>query len=127
MSPSSPSKARSASIRDSEVVVVTLNYRTPGLTRRCLAALAKERDRLPRLRAVVVDGGSGDGSAEELAEVLGQPDYADWVEFLALPINGGYGWANNQAILSLARTPNPPEFVHILNPDTEVRKGRSNS
>jgi len=123
MSLSPPSKARSASIRDSEVVVVTLNYRTPGLTRRCLAALAKERDRLPLLRAVMVDGGSGDGSAEELAKLLGHRDYADWVEFMALRINGGYGWANNQAILSLARTPNPPEFVHILNPDTEVRKG----
>src|SRR4029079_2075608 len=118
MSPSPPSKARSASIRDSEVVVVTLNYRTPGLTRRCLAALAKERDRLPRLRAVVVDGGSGDGSAEELAEVLGQPDYADWVEFLALPINGGYGWGHKPATLSLATSTKTPEVVHQLHPDS---------
>jgi len=118
-----PLTARAASIRDSNVAVVTVNYRTPELTKRCIAALAKERAALPRLRAVVVDGGSADGSAGELADALAQPSYADWVEFLPLPINGGFGWANNQAMLTLARGPNPPEFVHILNPDTEVREG----
>lgn len=123
MSPSPPSTARAASIRDSNVAVVTVNYRTPGLTKRCIAALAKERKRLPWLRAVVVDGGSGDGSAAELAEALAHPDYAGWVEFLPLPINGGFGWANNQAMLSLARQEKPPEFIHLLNPDTEVMPG----
>src|SRR5438270_6077357 len=105
------------------VAVVTVNYRTPELTRRCITAIAKEREKLPSLRAVVVDGGSGDGSAAQLGEALAHPDYADWVEFLPLPIKGGFGWANNQAILTLARQENPPEFVHVLNPDTEVRPG----
>jgi len=37
-----------------------------------------------------------------------------------LPINGGFGWANNQAILTeLART-DPPEFILLLNPDAFV-------
>jgi N-acetylglucosaminyl-diphospho-decaprenol L-rhamnosyltransferase len=116
-------KPRAASIRDSNIAVVTVNYRTPELTKRSIAALAKERERLPGLRAVVVDGGSGDGSAEELAEVLGHPDYAGWVEFLPLPINGGFGWANNQAMLTLARKKQQPEYVHLLNPDTEVMPG----
>ncbi len=105
------------------VAVVIVNYRTPDLTRRCIAAVAKEREKLPLLRAVVVDGGSGDDSAAVLAEALAHPDYADWVEFLPLPINGGFGWANNQAILTLARQENPPEFIHVLNPDTEVMPG----
>jgi hypothetical protein len=110
-------------VRDSNVAVVTVNYRTPELTKRCIAALGRERDRLPRLRAVVVDGGSEDGSAAELAQALARPDYAGWVEFLPLPINGGFGWANNQAMLGLARGPNPPDFVHILNPDAEIGAG----
>jgi GT2 family glycosyltransferase len=108
---------------EAEVAVVTVNYRTPELTKRCIAAVAKEREKLPLLRAVIVDGGSGDGSAAELAEALAHPDYADWVEFLPLPINGGFGWANNQAILTLARQSQSPEFVHVLNPDTEVMAG----
>src|SRR5437588_6905794 len=116
--------ARTATrLEEAAVAVVNVNYRTPELTRRCIAALSKERARLPRLRAVVVDGGSGDGSAAELAEALAHPDYADWVEFLPLAINGGFGWANNQAMLLLARSDAPPEFIHLLNPDTEVEPG----
>ena len=120
MSRTPPSKARAASIRDSNIAVVTVNYRTPELTERCIAALAKERERLPRLRAVVVDGGSGDGSAAELGEALARPDYAGWIEFLPLPINGGFGWANNRGIQRLMRSVEPPRYIHALNPDTEV-------
>jgi hypothetical protein len=109
--------------KETNVAVVIVNYRTPELTKRCLAAVKGERRQLPKLRAVVVDGGSGDGSADALAKAVADPDYSEWVEFLPLAINGGYGWANNQAILSLAREPNPPEFIHILNPDAEVSEG----
>src|SRR5438270_2581566 len=123
MTESTLSTAGASSVRDCNVAVVTVNYRTPELTKCCIAALAKEREALPRLRAVVVDGGSGDGSAAELADALAHKAFADWVEFLPLPINGGFGWANNQAMLSLARRNEPPEFIHLLNPDTEVMPG----
>jgi hypothetical protein len=106
---------------NADVAVVIVNYRTPDLTKDCLAALRGERERLPKLRAVVVDGGSGDGSAEALAAAVAEPNYAEWVSFIPLTINGGYGWANNQAVLTLTREPNPPEFIHILNPDAQVR------
>ena len=98
MSESPSSKAQAARTSDANVAVVTVNYRTPELTKRCIAALAEERRRLPAMRVVVVDGGSADGSAEMLAQALAHSEFADWVEFLPLPINGGFGWANNQAI-----------------------------
>jgi hypothetical protein len=106
-----------------DVAVVIVNYRTPELTTRCLAALAVERKELPKLRAIVVDGGSGDASPDVLSKAVADPEYSGWVSFLPLAINGGYGWANNQAILGLAREPSPPEFIHILNPDAEVGEG----
>jgi len=107
-------------VRNSSIAVVTVNYRTPALTKRCIAAVAKERKGLPRLRAVVVDGGSADGSAAELSAALAKPAFASWVEFMPLPINGGFGWANNQAIQRLLQRAEPPEFIHLLNPDTEI-------
>jgi len=88
-----------------------------------MATLSRERVSLPSLRVVVVEGGSGDNSAEVLAEALKDPEYLDWVSLLPLEANGGYGWANNQAILTLAREPSPPDFIHVLNPDTEVGEG----
>ena len=110
-------------VAGAQVAVVIVNYRTPDLTKHCLAALGRERDRLPKLRAVIVDGGSGDESADVLENAVADPTCGGWVSFIPLAINGGYGWANNQAILTLAREQNPPEFVHILNPDAEVRDG----
>jgi len=106
-----------------DVAVVIVNYRTPDLTMRCLASLRVEKEALPLLRVVVVDGGSDDGSAAKLAEGIGRSEYREWVSVLPLAINGGFGWANNQAILKLAQAEVPPEFVHLLNPDTEVRAG----
>jgi len=114
---------RTADLDEATVAVVIVNYRTPELTKRCVAALAGERALVPKLRAIVVDGGSSDGSAAELAATLSQHDYVDWVSFLPLTVNGGFAWANNQAILTLSRDATPPDFVHLLNPDTEVRRG----
>jgi len=109
--------------QQSRIAAVIVNYRTPDLTMRCLAALLAERSTLPGLRAMVVDGGSADGSATQLAEEIAQARYREWVSFLPLELNGGFGWANNQAILELAREGRGPDFVYLLNPDAEVRHG----
>jgi N-acetylglucosaminyl-diphospho-decaprenol L-rhamnosyltransferase len=107
--------------------MIIVNYRTPELTQRCLAALRSERDLLPKLKAVVVDGGSGDDSPQRLAKTVADPAYRNWVTFLPLSVNGGFGWANNQAILSLAGQESPPEFIYLLNPDAEVQAGAVNA
>ena len=108
---------------DSDVAVVIVNYRTPELTKRCLASLSAERVLVPNLRVMVVDGASGDESAEVLAAAIARPQFAHWVSFIQLPINGGYGWANNEAICRLMMKPRPPNFIHVLNPDTEIEPG----
>jgi GT2 family glycosyltransferase len=105
---------------NAEVAVVIVNYATPELTMRAVAALAGERNALPNLKAVVVDGGSPDNSTALLTQQLDADEYRDWLTFIPLSLNGGFGWANNQAILELARRDRPPEFIHFLNPDTEV-------
>jgi GT2 family glycosyltransferase len=102
---------------------VIVNYRTPDLVEKCLAALAGERTRLPNLKAIVVDGGSGDGSAERLSDHIAAAKYLDWVSVLPLPVNGGFSWANNEAIIQLLQQDQSPEFIHVLNPDTEVERG----
>lgn len=105
------------------VAVVIVNYRTAALALGALAALAGERAALPGLRAIVVDGGSGDGSAETLAAGLDDPAFAGWARLLALPVNGGFGWANDQAMLALLQGPSPPDYIHLLNPDAEIEPG----
>jgi N-acetylglucosaminyl-diphospho-decaprenol L-rhamnosyltransferase len=112
-----------AEAMECRVAVVIVNYGTPELTMRSVAALAGERRTLPNLKAIVVDGGSLDQSAVLLGKHLEMIQYRDWVTFLPLSLNGGFGWANNQAILELARQPRAPDFIHLLNPDTQVTEG----
>jgi GT2 family glycosyltransferase len=107
----------------SDLVICIVNYRTPELTLRCLAAVAEERALLPGIKAVVADAYSGDDSAKILAAALAHPDYLGWAEFLPLPLNGGFGWANNQIMLRLLQSENPPAFFHLLNPDATIRLG----
>jgi N-acetylglucosaminyl-diphospho-decaprenol L-rhamnosyltransferase len=105
------------------IAAVIVNYRTPDLVLRCLNALASERSAFPDLQAVVTDNASGDGSAERLSFALEQPPFADWVEFLPLLLNGGFGWGNNQAIFHLLDSASPPDAIFFLNPDTIIERG----
>lgn len=119
-----PASGDDSAMRDEAgVAIVIVNFRTPDLALRSLAALAEERGRVGDLRVVMVDGGSDDGSAETLAAGLADAAFADWVEWMPLPINGGFSWANNQAILHLLQGRDPPEFIHLLNPDTIIHPG----
>jgi N-acetylglucosaminyl-diphospho-decaprenol L-rhamnosyltransferase len=105
------------------VGVVIVNYRTSDLTRDCLHSLAPEVRSLPDCRVVVVDGGSGDGSAERLIEALRENGWSDWAEVLALAENRGFAAGNNAAVKLLLKSTRPPDYVLLLNPDTVVRPG----
>jgi N-acetylglucosaminyl-diphospho-decaprenol L-rhamnosyltransferase len=106
-----------------KIAVVVVNFRTPELVLRCLSALSSEREPLPNLHVVVVDGGSMDGSVDKLTLALRDPLFSDWVSLLPLPINGGFGWANNQAILQVLLSAQPPTYIYMVNPDAEIKSG----
>lgn len=42
---------------------------------------------------------------------------------MPLDFNGGFGWANNQAMLRLLQRDSPPDYIHLINPDTVVEPG----
>lgn len=105
------------------IAVVMVNYRTPDLALQALDALAGERAANAGLRVILVDGNSGDGSAEKLSRALAGPAYRDWVTLLPLGLNGGFGWGNNQAMQRLLQSASPPDYIHLLNPDAQVEPG----
>jgi GT2 family glycosyltransferase len=105
------------------VAVVIVNYRTPDLALEAARSVAGERGALPGLRVIIVDGGSGDGSAEQLIAGVADSALSSWVRVLPLALNGGFGWANNQAMLGLIQGDDPPDYIHLLNPDAVVLPG----
>ena len=105
------------------VAVVIVNYRTADLAIACVDALAGARVAIPGLKVVVVDGGSGDGSAEQIAKAIASKGQTDWVTALPLDTNGGFAFANNRAVLHLAAKGETPETIALINPDARVRPG----
>jgi N-acetylglucosaminyl-diphospho-decaprenol L-rhamnosyltransferase len=104
------------------LLVVILNYRTPSFTAECLASLEPEVSKLGDCHVVVVDGGSGDGSAEKLGALI-QERYGGWAELLPLQHNGGFAYGNNAALRRWLYSAQPPRYYYLLNPDTCVRPG----
>ncbi|MBB6122490.1 hypothetical protein FHS92_000197 [Sphingobium subterraneum] len=103
--------------------VVMVNYRTPDESIACIRSLVAERENVPDLTVTLVDNASGDGSPDILALALSDLIADGFVTLLPLALNGGFGWANNQAILRLLATDARPDFVMVLNPDCIIEPG----
>ncbi len=105
------------------LLVVILNYRTPGLTIDCLRSLVDEVRSLSGTHVIVTDNASGDGSVEQIQAAIDTQGWSEWATLLPLEYNGGYAFGNNAGIsLGLNSTNQPPYFI-LLNPDTVVRPG----
>ena len=93
-----------------ETTIVVLNWRRADETSRCLESLA--RADLAGARVLVVDNGSGDGSAERIQQRFPTQ------RVLTLPENCGYAGGNNAGIR--AALADGARAVLLLNNDTEV-------
>jgi GT2 family glycosyltransferase len=100
-----------------------VNFRTPELACECARALAAQRNDNFHIDMVLVDNGSGDGSDEKLPVLLADLIDEGFVTFVSLHINGGFGWANNEAILRACASETPPDAIFLLNPDCVPEPG----
>lgn len=105
------------------VLVIIVNYRTPGLVTDCLHSLARDLGIAPGLRVIVVDNASGDGSVPQLRLLVTSQRWDDWVTVLALERNGGFAAGNNAALAHARMAAGVPQTVMFLNPDTTVKPG----
>ena len=107
------------------LLIVIVNYRTPGLTIDCLHSLEAECRSVAgwRVRVVVTDNCSGDDSVARLEKAVGDNGLGDWVSIEPLERNGGFAYGNNAAIRPALESGTPPDYVWLLNPDTIVRPG----
>ena len=102
------------------VSVIVVNYRTPEYAVQCVRSLVPERLAIPTLEVVLVDNASGDKSVSIMSDGLADLVREGFVKLMPLDLNGGFGWANNQALLTLLAREQPPEFVMLLNPDCTI-------
>lgn len=105
------------------LLIVIVNYRTANLVIDCLRSLVDEVQSVPGSRVIVVENHSQDGSAEKLHAAIELEGWGDWVTLMLSERNGGYAYGNNLAIRPALASSNPPDYVMLLNPDTQVRPG----
>lgn len=107
------------------VLVVIVNYRTATLVVDCLRSLSVEVEANSSLELdiVVVDNDSKDNSVEYIQAAITHEGWNDWATLIASDVNGGFSYGNNVAIRTGLRSSNPPEYVYLLNPDTQVFPG----
>mgnify|MGYP002619709944 CR=1 FL=1 len=105
------------------VLVCIVNYRTPDLVIGCLRSLEPERAAVPELRVAVADGGSGDDSAERIAQAIAENGWSDWCSLDALPENKGFAFGNNALVRPALELDPKPAYFFLLNPDTAIHPG----
>jgi N-acetylglucosaminyl-diphospho-decaprenol L-rhamnosyltransferase len=104
-----------------DVAIAIVSYRSAALTIDCLRSIDVERSTPGvSIRVIVVDNASGD--APVIAEAIEANCWSSWVILVTAPRNGGFAYGNNLAFRHACHD-RPPDYLHLLNPDTLVRKG----
>ena len=109
-------------MNDVDIAVVIVTYKSAGLAIDCLASIESERRRSQKnlnIRVIVVDNASGD--LPQIRQAVDGKAWS-WVTLLLAPINGGFAYGNNLGIRQ-AYEAGRPDYVYLLNPDTQVRRG----
>lgn len=101
--------------------VVIVNYRTPGLVIDCLHSLAYQLE--PGWRVLLVDNASGDDSVARFEAARQAHGWEPWLDIVAHHENRGFAAGNNVALRRLITEAEPAEYFLLLNPDTIVRPG----
>lgn len=98
-----------------KLCVIVLNYRRAEMTIDCLRSLVEPMAGRPDRRAVVIDNGSGDGSAKKIGAAIADNNWGDWARMIASPVNGGFAAGNNIGFQA-----EPADAYLLLNSDARL-------
>jgi GT2 family glycosyltransferase len=106
-----------------KLLVIIVNYRTADLTVNAIAALLPELAAVPDSGVVLIDNDSRDGSAAALTAAISDRGWADRVQFIASPRNGGFGAGVNIGLAYGLGLHAVPDYFYLLNPDAVPDRG----
>jgi GT2 family glycosyltransferase len=110
-------------MKQTSILVVIVNFRTPEMVLRCLESLSLEKQVFPLLRVAVIDNNSADGSVERMRSGVKNQGWEEWAQIIASDQNPGFGAGNNRILRKDLASDQPADFYFILNPDTVVFPG----
>ena len=93
-----------------KLLVIIVNYRVAHLTIDCLRSLSTEIHSVPDVRVAVCENGTGDDSAERIAEAIEEEGWHEWATLTAIHPNRGFTGGNNAILREALEWPDrPPE------------------
>ncbi len=106
------------------ILVLIVNYRTAALTVAAVEAIAPEVSARGDAHILIVDNGSGDGSAAIIGQAIESAGLRPICSLLALDDNLGFAGGNNAGLEHYRRAAaHWPDHVWLLNPDTIAAPG----
>jgi N-acetylglucosaminyl-diphospho-decaprenol L-rhamnosyltransferase len=105
-----------------KLLVVIVSYRVTDLTIDCLCSLAGEIGRVPGAKVALCENGTGGDAAERLRQAIKENDWSSWVDLTVIYPNRGFTGGNNTVIRPTLESPDPPEYILLLNADTLVKE-----
>jgi GT2 family glycosyltransferase len=104
------------------VSVIIVNYKTSQLTINCLKSISQNLSGNILISVIVADNDSKDDSAALIEDEIEKSGWNSWVSVLPLEKNGGFADGNNRATEKLFERSHLPDYLWLLNPDTEVKE-----
>ena len=105
-----------------KLLVSIVNYQTPELTIECLESINKAVKNKEDIQVSVVENFSQDDSKTILAQAIKERGWDLWATLYISDKNRGYAGGNNIALDPYIKKEQIPEYVLLLNPDSEVRE-----
>jgi N-acetylglucosaminyl-diphospho-decaprenol L-rhamnosyltransferase len=105
------------------LLIVIVSYKVAHLTIDCLRSLSTEIRSVPDVHVAICENGTGDDSANRIAQAILDEGWQEWVTLKAIHPNRGFTGGNNVILREALGRPDPPRYVLLLNADTIVRCG----
>ena len=106
-----------------DVLIVIVCYRVADLTIDCLRSLKNELARVPGARVAICENGSGDDSAQRIADAITSLGIEQSVSLSTVAPNRGFAGGNNFILRQAITGKNVPRHLLLLNADTIVHEG----
>lgn len=97
-------------------------YKVVDLTISCLRSLEAEAAAVPGIKVAVCENGTGRNSVERLRQAIDENGWGEWVELSWVMPNRGFTGGNN-FVIGHALEHDKPDYVLLLNADTEIYPG----
>lgn len=104
-----------------EISVIIVNYDTARLAIEAIESIFAQNHKGHVVGVHLVDNASPEGDSAKLQAAVAKRQWGAKVTLYLEGKNHGFGRANNIVLEALARRPNPPDKVFLLNPDARLK------